>query len=162
MRLVQEARLSSKPVTRRGKPSGKDAGGGQRPEPKGEKDAEAKKSSNGVQTVQFSVPNRMSLYLSTLPSKAMSFRNLKTMYDEMILRFLVEEPWLDGRIQWRQTKAKDDWVIVNVTLPTETVERMDDAAAAMDVSRASFLYTAAIWWVSYEYPPQRQGITTDA
>lgn len=88
------------------------------------------------------------------------YRNLAGMYEVLFDKFLEHKPW-DLGLQWRRPKSiksvtgETGFVQVNIQLPIELAERCQQAAAAHDVSLATFIYTALYWWGRYVHPPKK-------
>jgi len=89
------------------------------------------------------------------------YRNLAGMYSVIFERFLEHKPW-DLGLVWRKPRSVKSvtggtgFVQVNVQLPIELAARVRAKADEMDVSLASFVYTALYWWGRYVHPPKQK------
>lgn len=92
------------------------------------------------------------------------YPSLTAMFEDMITRFLNEQPWEHG-LHWRKPKTAmtyakgmagaTGWSQVNIQLPHELKERVTSVASVCGVSNACLCYTAIFWWVQYIYPPAK-------
>jgi hypothetical protein len=90
------------------------------------------------------------------------YPSLTAMFEDMITRFLNEQPWEHG-LHWRKPKTAmtyakgmagtTGWSQVNIQLPPELKERVTNVASICGVSNACLCYTAIFWWVQFIYPP---------
>ncbi|MBN3815190.1 hypothetical protein G3N57_00580 [Paraburkholderia sp. Se-20369] len=99
------------------------------------------------------------------------YPSLTAMFEDMISRFLNEQPWEHG-LHWRKPKTAmtyakgmagaTGWSQVNIQLPPELKERVTNVASVCGVSNACLCYTAIFWWVQYIYPPAKMVGSTSA
>lgn len=92
------------------------------------------------------------------------YSSLTAMFEDMIGRFLNEQPWEHG-LHWRKPKTAmtyangmagtTGWSQVNIQLTPELKERVTTTAEMCGVSNACLCYTAIFWWVQFIYPPSK-------
>ncbi|TCK31789.1 hypothetical protein B0G84_8843 [Paraburkholderia sp. BL8N3] len=92
------------------------------------------------------------------------YPSLTAMFEDMIGRFLNEQPWEHG-LHWRKPKTAmtyangmagtTGWSQVNIQLTPELKERVTTTAEMCGVSNACLCYTAIFWWVQFIYPPAK-------
>ncbi|MGP8437791.1 hypothetical protein ACT2FY_38870 [Paraburkholderia fungorum] len=92
------------------------------------------------------------------------YTSLTAMFEDMIGRFLSEQPWEHG-LHWRKPKTAmtyangmtgtTGWSQVNIQLTPELKERVTATADMCGVSNACLCYTAIFWWVQFIYPPAK-------
>ncbi|MDR5777006.1 MULTISPECIES: hypothetical protein [unclassified Caballeronia] len=92
------------------------------------------------------------------------YASLTAMFEDMIGRFLTEQPWEHG-LHWRKPKTAmtyangttgtTGWSQVNIQLTPELKERVTNTAEMCGVSNACLCYTAIFWWVQFIYPPSK-------
>jgi hypothetical protein len=112
------------------------------------------------------VPTRCPEHIYTYLKGIMPFLygSLTAMFEDMMTRFLQEQPWEHG-LHWRKPKTaltfaggqtgRTGWEQVNMQLPPDLAAEVEQAAEICGVSRAAFCYTAIFWWVQYIYPPSK-------
>lgn len=112
------------------------------------------------------VPTRCPEHIYTYLKGIMPFLygSLTAMFEDMMTRFLQEQPW-DHGLHWRKPKTaltfaggqtgRTGWEQVNMQLPPDLAAEVEQAAEICGVSRAAFCYTAIFWWVQYIYPPSK-------
>lgn len=112
------------------------------------------------------VPTRCPEHIYTYLKGIMPFlyQSLTAMFEDMMTRFLREQPWEHG-LHWRKPKTaltfaggqtgRTGWEQVNMQLPPDLATEVERAAEICGVSRAAFCYTAIFWWVQYIYPPSK-------
>lgn len=92
------------------------------------------------------------------------YPSLTAMFEDMIGRFLNEQPWEHG-LHWRKPKTAmtyangttgtTGWSQVNIQLTPELKDRVTNTADMCGVSNACLCYTAIFWWVQFIYPPSK-------
>lgn len=92
------------------------------------------------------------------------YPSLTAMFEDMISRFLKEQPWEHG-LHWRKPKTAmtyangmagtTGWSQVNIQLTPQLKEQVTQVAGVCGVSNACLCYTAIFWWVQYIYPPAK-------
>lgn len=114
--------------------------------------------------LQTRLPEPLRQYLKALA--AYRWGTLDAMFERVFTHFLREKPYEHG-LHFRQPRAaasyarggdsrqKTGWVLVNVHLPRELAGAVRRDAERLEVSIASYLYTALYWWARYVYPPRR-------
>ncbi|NLP65505.1 hypothetical protein [Paraburkholderia sacchari] len=115
-----------------------------------------------LQAVPTRCPSHIYTYLRGITP--FLYPSLTAMFEDMITRFLKEQPWEHG-LHWRKPKTAmtyakgmagaTGWSQVNIQLPLELKERVTNVASVCGVSNACLCYTAIFWWVQYIYPPAK-------
>ncbi|KMY85167.1 hypothetical protein BUMB_02034 [Candidatus Paraburkholderia calva] len=110
------------------------------------------------------VPTRCPVHIYTYLKSITPFLSpsLTAMFEDMIGRFLNEQPWKHG-LHWHKPKTAmtyangmagtTGWSQVNIQLTPELKERVTATADMCGVSNACLCYTAIFWWVQFIYPP---------
>lgn len=90
--------------------------------------------------------------------------SLTKMFQDMLERFLEEEPWNHGLL-WRKPKTavtfaggesgRTGWEQINIQATPDLAKKVAQKAILCGVSKACFCYTAMFWWVQYIYPPNK-------
>lgn len=100
------------------------------------------------------IPLKMLLYL-----RALAFvqgMTLRALYEDCASRFLAEMPWTNS-LKWRdggRPKSVDSgWMRVDVRIPRDLADCLEDVARREGVGLADVLYTMLFWYSWVLYPP---------
>lgn len=114
---------------------------------------------NPMKVVQTRVPVPMYKYCKMV--QALRFHSLTAMFADMVMQFRKEKPWEHG-LYWRRPKAavtyrdetlgKTGWTQINIHLDEKVKNDVELLCKSLDISMATFCYTAIYWWIEYVYP----------
>lgn len=114
---------------------------------------------NNLKVMQTRVPAPMYKYCKMV--QALKYESLTSMFEDMVKIFIKEQPWQHGLL-WRRPKAavtyrdqmagRTGWTQINIHIDEHKKEEIVLLCKSLDISMATFFYTAIFWWIEYVYP----------
>lgn len=120
--------------------------------------------SKTVAEISTRLPYKMHVYSRVLAmSRAITVSEL---YIDAVKKFL-DSRIFDFGFKFRKPKSPDlkkstgksrdatDWVQINIRLPIDLAEKLEEIATKKGVSLSSVAYTVLFWYIGFVYPPEK-------